>query len=108
MHCLLTARRALCFQRMLIEFLRPKLPKRRGKISEDNEGAINLASNPIRTNRTKHIDVRHHIILRETVQQGKFELVHVCFQEQVADVLAKSLSSEAYTEHRKASTNLPW
>lgn len=58
--------------RMLLEFTRPDLAKMRGRISEDNGGAVGLASNPICTIRTRHIDVHHHS-LRETIEQGKIK-----------------------------------
>ena len=55
------------FLKQLFESLQPHLPVMRVGISEDNEGGIKLAANPICTSRTKHMDVRHHF-LRETVQ----------------------------------------
>lgn len=61
------------YLRMLLECLRPELPKMRLQISEDNEGAIKLVSNPtICKNRAEHLDVRYHL-LRETIEEGKIE-----------------------------------
>lgn len=57
------------YLRMLLEFHRPELPKTRARISEDDEGSIKLPSNPICTNRTKHMDVRYHFY-KEADEEG--------------------------------------
>jgi hypothetical protein len=59
-------------------------------VCEDNQSAIKLATNPIHSSRSKHIDVRYHYI-RELV---KIKAVHVKFTpgtEMVADIMTKSL-----------------
>lgn len=61
--------------KMLLEFLRPGVPKVRIKVSDDNEAAISLTSNPICTDRMKHIHIRHHS-LGNTAEQRRIELVH--------------------------------
>lgn len=58
------------------------------KISEDSKCAIKLGLNPICTNWTKYIDVRHYL-LRETVEEGKVESVHVSTLEKVVDSLTR-------------------
>lgn len=95
------------FLRMLLKILGARLPDRRVTISEDKGWAINLASSQthICTNRMRHIDVRHHC-LREIVEGGKRELVHVRLQGQITDdVLTKYLRSKAYSKHRRALLN---
>ena len=42
----------------------------------DNEGAINLAANPLSSARTKNIDVRFHFI-RELVRTGMIAVEHI-------------------------------
>ena len=54
----------------------------------DSEWAIKLAADPVYHERTKHIDVRVHMI-RDHVQRGAVVLLYVPTVEQVADALTK-------------------
>lgn len=90
--------------RMLLDFLRRWPPNLRVKHLEDSEGTMKLASNSIRTTRTKHMNARFHSP-REHVVEGKIGLAHVNTQEQVADALSKNLSAETHSNHRKAPLN---
>jgi hypothetical protein len=56
----------------------------------DNQGAIRLARNPGTHRRTKHIDIRWHLI-RELVADGVVRLGYVPTASQVADILTKAL-----------------
>ena len=56
----------------------------------DNHGAIFFTKNPKVERRTKHIDIRHHYV-REFVEEGHADLCAVPTEEQVADILTKSL-----------------
>ncbi|KHJ40601.1 hypothetical protein D918_09376 [Trichuris suis] len=56
----------------------------------DNQSAIKLASNRIERSRSRHIDVAYHVA-REMVQQGTATLQYVPSNENIADVLTKSL-----------------
>ncbi len=60
-------------------------------IHEDNNPCIHMANNPSTSARTKHIDLKYHIV-RERVSNGDVKLVYVPTQDQVADVLTKSVS----------------
>ena len=55
------------FTRAVLAFLLPQLVGRIIDLSEDNQGAIAMAENPISGGHTKHIDVRYHFI-RELVK----------------------------------------
>lgn len=57
----------------------------------DNCSAQKLAQNPVFHSRTKHIDVRHHVI-REILSTGMLTLEHVASDDMPADVLTKALS----------------
>jgi transposase InsO family protein/ribonuclease HI len=59
-------------------------------IFEDNEGAIKLASNPIHHRRTKHIDVKYHLI-RDHVNWRTIKLVYINTKKQLADALTKGV-----------------
>ena len=54
----------------------------------DSESAIKLSADPVYHERTKHIDVRTHMI-RDHVRRGTIALLFVPTSEQVADVLTK-------------------
>lgn len=67
-------------------------------IFEDNQSAIKM-TNTLETKRSRHIDVKYHFI-REEVQSGNIKLVYVSSNEQVADVLTKSLSKAKFDRFR--------
>ena len=56
----------------------------------DNQGAMRLAINPSTHQRTKHIDIKHHLI-RELIEGGTVELEYVATEEQQADIFTKPL-----------------
>ena len=80
------AREALWFRKLgpLMNWTGPT------QIKMDNMGAIKLTRNPIESNRSKHIDVMHHLV-RDRVTRGEIEITYVSTKSQVADTLSKSL-----------------
>jgi Reverse transcriptase (RNA-dependent DNA polymerase) len=60
-------------------------------IHGDNKGAIDLALNPVTGRRSKHIDIKHHVI-REYVENEQISLVRTPTAEMVADGFTKPLS----------------
>ena len=74
-------------------------------VFEDNEGAKNLAQNPVCTSNSKHIDVRHHF-LRELIFKGEFVITHVESDDQHADVLTKPLDYTAFCYQRDFFMNI--
>ena len=54
----------------------------------DNQGAINLAKNPVSHQRSKHIDIRYHFI-RSEVNDGNVILNYIPSNENVADLFTK-------------------
>jgi phosphoribosylamine-glycine ligase len=59
-------------------------------VYEDNEGAVKLANNPMASNRTKHIDIKHHYI-RELVDAKTVAIVLVGTADMLAIGLTKAL-----------------
>ena len=56
----------------------------------DNQSCIKLFENPVFHDSSKHIEIRYHFI-RDYVQRGVVELQYISTDEQVADILTKSL-----------------
>ena len=65
----------------------------------DNTSAIMISKNPVLHSRTKHIEIRHHFI-RDHVEKGDIELVHIDTKNQIADIFTKPLSTQQYLELR--------
>ena len=57
-------------------------------INVDNQGAINLAKNPVNHQRSKHIDIKYHFI-RSEIQNGNVKLQYVRTDNNVADIFTK-------------------
>ncbi len=55
----------------------------------DNQGAIQLAKNPVNHERTKHIDIKHHYI-RERVQDNAIDPVYVHTKLNDSDIFTKT------------------
>jgi hypothetical protein len=56
----------------------------------DNQGAMRLATNPSTHQRTKHIDIKHHLI-RELIEGQVIDLRYVATEQQQADIFTKAL-----------------
>eukprot|EP00253_Pinus_taeda_P003146 PITA_03146 len=65
----------------------------------DNQSYIKLTDNPMFHDRSKHIDIRYHFI-RDYVQKGVVKLEYISIDEQVADVLTKSLPRAKHVHFR--------
>ena len=56
----------------------------------DNQGALEIASDDIKNERSKHIDVKYQLI-RENYQKGTITLNYVPTSEMIADIMTKNL-----------------
>ncbi|KAM3320566.1 putative mitochondrial protein like [Capsicum chacoense] len=61
----------------------------------DNTSAIQIATNPVYHERTKHIKVDYHYI-REVVDKGVITLTHVSSDLQIADAFTKSMARQRH------------
>ncbi|GKF22732.1 hypothetical protein Tco_0075054, partial [Tanacetum coccineum] len=61
----------------------------------DNKGAIDLSKNPVQHSRTKHIEIRHHL-LRDNVQKGHISIEKVPSVDNIAEILTKPLKRESF------------
>jgi len=60
------------------------------RLNCDNKGAVDLALNPVTSRRSKHIEIRHHV-LRKYSESGHISLIRTPTAEMVADGFTKSL-----------------
>jgi hypothetical protein len=60
------------------------------KLLVDNKSAISLVKNPLFHERSKHIDLRYHLI-HDYVEKGELGVDYVSTVAQLADILTKAL-----------------
>jgi hypothetical protein len=68
----------------------------------DSTSAISIAKNPVLHSRTKHIEVRYHF-LRDNVEKGNIDLIHVPTEKQLAYILTKPLDQATFARLRGES-----
>ena len=90
----------LLFLRQIWRFMLPSKVMPCFPVFEDNQGAVQLAQNPVTSSNSKHIDVRHHF-LREHVRQRDVKVVQVPSEFQHADILTKASAFDLFVFHRK-------
>jgi hypothetical protein len=66
----------------------------------DNVSAIKNSKNPVLHGRSKHIDVRYHF-LRDLCNDGIIDLVFCRSENQVADIMTKSLKQAVFVKLRR-------
>ena len=69
-------------------------------VFENNQGAVQLAQNPVTNSNSKHFGVRHHF-LRERFRQRDIKVVQVPYEFHHADILTKALAFDClrFTEN---------
>jgi hypothetical protein len=65
----------------------------------DNESAVKIATNLVQHKRTKHIDIRHHI-LRDHVSKGDIVMEGVRTDDQLVDIFTKTLDETRFCKLR--------
>ena len=95
----------MLFLRQVWRFMLPDVGMPCTPVFEDNEGAVQLAQNPITNSNSKHIDVRHHF-LRELAARKEISITHVPSPFQHADFLTKAIPRESFELHRNLAMNL--
>ena len=56
----------------------------------DNQGSLDLVKNPVKHNKSKHIDIRYHFI-RDLCTSNAIKLAHVGSNDNIADIMTKQL-----------------
>lgn len=82
-----------CLLELGIELQEPVL------FREDNQAAISMATNYMTTKRTKHIDVKHHVI-RYWCNSDVMDFCYTDSDSQLADIMTKTLTYPAFKRHR--------
>ena len=72
-------------------------PLHTSKLLVDNKGAVDLANAEALTRRSRHIEIRHHMI-RDWTYKGEINVQHVAGTANRADGLTKSLPITPYKE----------
>ena len=71
------------------------------RIMEDNEATIKLGRNNMVSARSKHIDLRHHVI-RYHNAKGTIQLEYIETSQMIADMLTKILAKPGFQRLRSA------
>lgn len=71
-------------------------------INMDSNGALHLANNAQFSQRTKHIDIKHHFI-RDHLEKGDISLQYLSTEENTADCLTKPLEKIKFEKFRAKS-----
>jgi hypothetical protein len=67
------------------------------EVKQDNKSTISLINNPVHHDRSKHIEVRYHLI-QEYANTGQLEVKFIRIEEQLGDILTKPLSKNKSRE----------
>lgn len=81
--------------KVLIREIEPNITTKPFTIFCDNLGAIHLAKNNITSQRSKHIDIRHHFI-RSHIQDKTVTIEYLPTEDMISDILTKLLSKEKH------------
>jgi hypothetical protein len=90
-------KKVIWLQRLLREI---GLDQKTVTININNKGAIDYAKNAQFSQRTKHIDIKHHFI-QDHLNKEEIKLAYILSQENIADILTKSLDKTRFKKLRK-------
>ena len=84
----------LYFVNLIDEIIPVNLPV---KTYVDNIGAGFIAQNDVNNSKTKHIDIRYHLV-RDWIAKGTIELFHVDSKDNRSDIFTKALSGPLHND----------
>ena len=88
------------WSRGLLGSIHQSTKPRSSKLLVDKKSVLALSKNHVHHNSSKHIDLRYNFI-RECVETGKIDIEYVGTEDQLADVLTKSLGRVQFMELKK-------
>ena len=74
-------------------------------VHEVNESAIKIAENRFSSQRTRPIDMKHHMV-RDTVDGGIIRVEYLKSGEQHANVLIKAIDAKSFEKHARFLSNM--
>ena len=87
----------ILFIRQILEFLKIKIDFPI-TVYCDNVGAIFLGHNAKNSQRTKHVDIRHHYV-RQYVEDGTVKIIFVKSEDNASDVHTKNTTGAIFKKH---------
>ena len=87
----------LWVRQLLIELCLEELLDGPTLICCDNQAAISCAQDPIPRLKSRHIDVRYHLV-RNAVEEGQIKISYVSTDDNTADVMTKALPKPRHAE----------
>ena len=90
---------AVWLRRLLVDL--QALPEGPTTRMEDNQGATEIAKNPIQHVKTKHVDIKYHYVC-EALKEGIITLSYCPINKMIADLLTKGLPRGRFEMLRKA------
>jgi hypothetical protein len=66
-------------------------------VKVDNKSAISLIKNPVLTDKSRHIEIKYHLV-RENASKGRIAVEFIGTSNQLGDVLTKSLGKVKFQE----------
>ena len=97
--------KAVLFLSQVQELMEPSMRVGAVNVFEDNEEATKLATNKHASRRTKHIDVKHHL-MRDASDARKVRVGCVRSEDQHANLLTKPLDMQKFYKHAKSILNV--
>ena len=87
------------------DFIKPLVRIDALNVFENNEGTVKLALNKNASRRTKHIDVKHHLV-RDACDAGKVTLVYIRTDDQHMALFLELLGRQKFYNQTKAILNV--
>lgn len=72
----------------------------------DNVSVVYLSNNPVKHQRTKHVEINIHFV-REKVAMGQVRVLHVPSTSQYADIFTKGLPSSLFNDFKSSLSVQP-